>query len=214
MKVTFEYNKEKDIWCILNRGKSSSNNNSPFATKVYEKLIQEYGDSPTEEVVARFVQKYLLEEGINLEKSVAKYQNDWDTIADKYHKIAQQVFEATLTHNITGYLTINNRCPYNIQDNYFFVTVPTLSSQRTTMHELWHFYTWQKFGAEEQNKLGKEKYNDLKESLTVLLNAECRHLLPNGVEDKGYPQHQVLRNKILELWEKNQDIKYVWDNIK
>lgn len=211
MKVTFEYNKEKDIWCILNRGRSGSTNYSQFATKVYQKLIQEYGESPTEETTALFVQKYLSDERISLEESVAKYQKDWDTIADKYHKIAQQVFGVTLVNDITGYLTINNRCPYNIQGNYFFVTVPTLSSRRTTMHELWHFYTWQRFGADAEEKLGKQKYHDVKEAFTVLINVECKDLLPYGVTDNGYPQHKELREKILELWQNERDIDKLWE---
>jgi hypothetical protein len=78
------------------------------------------------------------------------------------------------------------------------------------MHELWHFYTWEKFGPDEPTRLGAEKYNDLKESLTVLLNIECQHLLPEGDMDKGYPQHQDLRLRIMELWKQNPDIEYVW----
>lgn len=78
------------------------------------------------------------------------------------------------------------------------------------MHELWHFYTWSKFGDNEEQKIGVRKYNDMKEALTVLLNIECKHLLPEGVLDMGYPQHQELRNRISELWKKNPDILYVW----
>lgn len=77
------------------------------------------------------------------------------------------------------------------------------------MHELWHFYTWYKFGFEWEEKLGKEKYNNLKESLTVLLNVECVNLLKEKVYDNGYPQHQELRKNILKIWNKNKDIDYL-----
>jgi hypothetical protein len=40
------------------------------------------------------------------------------------------------------------------------------------MHELWHFYTWYGLGVDQEERLGKEKYNDLKEALTVLINIE------------------------------------------
>jgi hypothetical protein len=81
------------------------------------------------------------------------------------------------------------------------------------MHELWHFYTWYKFGEDEQERLGMEKYNDIKEALTVLLNVECEHLLPEGVTDYGYPQHQELRKEILSLWQENPDIDFIWKKL-
>lgn len=79
------------------------------------------------------------------------------------------------------------------------------------MHELWHFYTWYGLGVDQEEKLGKQKYNDLKEALTVLLNVECNDLLPEGMLDTGYSQHQEIRRTILEFWEKDKDIKKLWD---
>ncbi|MEY2640919.1 MAG: hypothetical protein RL150_312 [Candidatus Parcubacteria bacterium] len=81
------------------------------------------------------------------------------------------------------------------------------------MHKLWHFYTWYAFGSTQEERLGKQKYNDLKEALTALLNVECRDLLPEGVADTGYPQHQELRQQILAYWETDKDtrnlLKYI-----
>ena len=79
------------------------------------------------------------------------------------------------------------------------------------MHELWHFYTWYELGSHWVEKLGTSKYNELKESLTVLLNIECGDLLPAGIQDIGYPQHQDLRNKILQYWEKDRNMKNLWN---
>ena len=79
------------------------------------------------------------------------------------------------------------------------------------MHELWHFYTWYSLGINQVEKLGKEKYNDLKEALTVLLNVEFRDLLPEGIIDAGYPQHKELRDKILKFWEKDRNIINLWN---
>ncbi len=63
---------------------------------------------------------------------------------------------------------------------------------------------------EWEQKLGAEKYNELKEALTVLLNVECRDLLPSGIIDRGYPQHQELRQRILELWSKDRNMDNLW----
>jgi hypothetical protein len=62
MIIDFQYNKEKDIWCILNKGKSSNNSKSP--TKIYEKLVSFCGDNPTEANTSVFIDKYIFDENI------------------------------------------------------------------------------------------------------------------------------------------------------
>jgi len=211
MKVTFSYDKQKDIWCLVNYGKGSMNSNTP--TKVYEKLVALYGENPSEENVSDFIDSYLKENEIDIGNYVLDYQNKWDQIADTYNKKSESIFGVSLEKNITVYLTINNRCPYNIGESHFFVSVPAYSMLKTAMHELWHFYTWYKFGAEQAEKLGVQKYNDLKEALTVLLNVEYKDLLTQGVVDAGYSQHAELRSKILEYWEKDRNINNLWNYI-
>ncbi|MFA6386452.1 MAG: hypothetical protein WCW04_01650 [Candidatus Paceibacterota bacterium] len=212
MKLTFKYNQDKDIWCLLNKGKSSIN--SPYPTKVYKELEKEFGENPSEKDIKLFVEKYISNNNLNIKDFVEKYQKDWDSISGEYQKIAEKIFKASLPKDIIAYLTINNRCPYNIKDNFFFVSIPDeLHLRKIVMHELWHFYTWYKFGYIWESKIGKEKYNELKESLTVLLNIECKNLLSESIIDKGYPQHKELREKILKLWEKTKDIDKVWDSL-
>lgn len=211
MKITFEYNKEKDIWCLLNKGKSSNNSSSP--TKVYEQLVAEYGDNPTQEETATFIENYATKNGLDFEQYAEKYQKDWEVIADEYHKRAEAVFGTSLPNDVRAYLTVNNRCPYSIQDNMFFVSVSSTTQKETAMHELWHFYTWYGLGTDQEAKLGKVKYNDLKEALTVLLNVECGDLMIEGKTDKGYPQHTELRQEILNFWEKEKNIHKLWEYI-
>ncbi len=211
MKVTFEYDKEKDIWCLLNKGKSSTH--SQNMTKQYEQLIEKYGDMPTDEVVGTFINDYLLGKNISIEKYTNLYQKDWDSVSEEYHRRAEEIFGIKLPTDIKAYLTINSRCPYNIEENYFFVTVPAYDyiARRTVMHELWHFYTWYGLGPNQVERLGSQKYGDLKEALTVLLNVEYKDLLPGGIEDTGYPQHKELREKVLKFWEKDRDIVKLWE---
>lgn len=209
MRLTFTYDKEKDIWCLLNKGKSSNNSQSP--TKVYEQLVAAAGENPTPKQTSEFIDRYLAENNIDLDARIRELENSWAKLADEYQTRAEQIFGTTLSADITVYLTINNRCPYDITNNSFFVSLSNESPTRTIMHELWHFYTWYGLGAGELEKLGNEKYNDLKESLTVLLNIECKDLLPEGVEDIGYPQHAELRKRIVELWSEEKDIRKVWE---
>ncbi len=207
MKVTFAYDKEKDIWCLLNKGKSSSN--SQTSTKVYEQYLAAFGESLNEETASSFIDIYLAEKGIDIKEHVLKYQREWDKVSEEFEKKATAIFGVSLPCDVTAFLTINNRNPYSIKDNSFFVSVPGYV-RKTVMHELWHFYTWYGFGEGEEERLGKQKYNDLKESLTVLLNLECGDLLPQGILDNGYPQHQELREQIVQFWNKDRSMNNLW----
>jgi len=211
MKLTFQYNKNKDTWCLLNKGKSSNNNPNP--TKVYVLLTSRYGEHPTNEETSIFIDDFLLENDIQIESYIEIYRQEWAMVANEYHRRAEAIFNVSLPHDVTAYLTINNRNPYSIPDNLFYVTVPRDTVRKTVMHELWHFYTWYGLGTEQENLLGKDKYNTAKEALTVLLNIECADLLPAGISDEGYPQHQELRKNILDIWQSEKNIQSLWKKI-
>ncbi len=209
MQINFTYDKEKDVWCLLNKGKSSNNSQNP--TKQYKQLVEKYGENPTIENTAVFIDEYIIENNIDILKCMDEFQKDWEIISDNFQKRAEVIFNTSLPDNIIAYLTINSRCPYNVQDNFFYVSLESVKAKNIIMHELWHFYTWYGLGAEQEERLGKQKYNDLKEALTVLLNVECKDLLPDGVIDTGYPQHQEIREQILKYWEKDRNIKNLWN---
>lgn len=209
MKISYTYNKNKDIWCLLKKGKSS--NHSPQATETYEQLIKSYGDNPTKEEVSEFIDDFFIKNEIDPYKIADGYQKEWDLISDEFKNIAENIFNISLPDNIKAYLTINQRSPYSIENNFFYISLHNTSPRRVTMHELWHFYTWYGIGINQEEKLGSQKYNNLKESLTVLLNTECKNLLPEGVLDKGYPQHKETREKISKFWDKNKNIFDLWE---
>lgn len=212
MKVTFKHDLEKDVWCLLAKGKSSIN--FPTPTKIYSELEKEFGENPTEDNTKIFIKNFIHENNIDIDNNLKIFQRDWDSISDEFQKRAERIFGLSLADDATAYLTINDRCPYKIKENLFFVRIKEkLLVRKTTMHELWHFYTWYKFGVVWENKIGKERYNDVKESLTILLNIECADLLPEGIVDKGYPQHKELREEILKLWGETGDIGKVWKHL-
>lgn len=211
MKVTFRYDKHKDVWCLLNYGKGSNNSQKP--TTQYGQLVTVYGGNPTTEDAVAFVDAYIIENEIDILEKIEIFQKDWEDIQPEFQKRAEIIFNTSLPQDITAYLTINSRCPYRIQENFFFVSMQPNQIRKIIMHELWHFYTWYGLGAKQEEVLGIQKYNDLKEALTVLLNVECNDLLPNNVTDIGYPQHQDLRKQILEYWKKDKNIKNLWGSL-
>lgn len=211
MKVNFIYDKGKDVWCLLNKGKSSNNSQNP--TKQYELLVEKYGENPTPEDAALFVNQYIEENKIDVSGRINFLEQEWQSISQAFQARAEAIFGISITKDIDAYLTINSRCPYSIHDNFFYVSIQSNQSRRTLMHELWHFYTWYGLGEDQEGRLGKQKYNDLKESLTVLLNIECKDLLPEGVLDMGYPQHSEIRQRVVEHWHKDKNIHNLWNHL-
>lgn len=213
MELKFTYDEDEDAWCILNFGKSSEN--SYYTTSIYKKLIEKHGSDATEEEVAEFIKEYVKNNKYSSKECIENYTNLFGSIKNRYQEIAERVFGVKIDYEITAYLTLNQRYPYGIEEKCFFVPFPEDPkdvSNSVAVHELWHFYTWHKFGSEKKNKVDSRKYNDIKESLTVLLNIECKELM-DGKEDVGYSRHQKMRKEILRLWNEKKDIDYVWDNI-
>lgn len=211
MKVFFQYNREKDVWSLLSKGRGSNNSQTP--TKQYEQLVATFGENPTEETTSTFIEKYINDNNFDIQKFIEKYQKDWDIIANEYQKRAEAIFGISLPNDVIGYLSVNSRCPYSIENNYFLVSFSSVLPRGIVMHELWHFYTWYKFGINEEQKLGKQRHNDLKEALTVLLNLECKELFFDGLSDMGYLQHQELRREIVRLWKRGGDIVKLWERL-
>ena len=60
--------------------------------------------------------------------------------------------------------------------------------------------------------LSKLTYNDIKESLTELLNLEFSDLM-NGKRDEGYLQHQDMRAEIQKMWLVQKDIKVIIEKL-
>ncbi|MFA6295306.1 MAG: hypothetical protein WC666_02680 [Candidatus Paceibacterota bacterium] len=211
MKVNFSYNEDKDIDCLLSKG-GGSQNQPGSKTKTYEALLAYTSDLGNREIVSEFVRKFIRDNKLDPQRDVLTIQKNWDSIGERFEKCAERVFGVSIMDTISAYLTITGRFPYRLDERYFYVSARKTNVNAVAMHELWHFYTWHKFGREVERKIGMEKYNDIKEALTVLLNIECSELMCGEI-DKGYPQHQELRNKITDIWNKNKDVDEVWNDV-
>lgn len=208
MQVNFSYNEDRDVECLITKGPGSTN--SPGQqTATYKKLLTYTNEATNPEKVCDFVREYLAEGNINPTTTAQALKNNWDLIGKEFEQRAEKVFGLCIKDEITAFLTIAGRFPYNIRGKYFFVSMKSTDANLIAMHELWHFYTYRKFES-AIDKIGYEKFNDLKESLTVLLNIECPDLM-KGEIDNGYTQHQQLRKTISSVWLETKDIQKVWE---
>lgn len=207
MNITFKYDIDKDVENFV---KSTKSVNSKEPTKLFLLFSGEF-DKPTdinELDVKKFVEYYLQKNNINTQEKTDELQKRWDIVEGQSIARLERIFKIKYPANVvTAYLTTNERCTYNTKENYFFVNLNNAQSNRTVIHELFHFYTWYAIHEELTNKgVTAIQYNDIKESLTDLLNIEFKDLL-DGAVDKGYPQHQDMRAKIRDLWKTEKDIK-------
>ncbi len=204
-RVVFKYDIEKDVDNFI-RGLESINNPQP--TKQHLEFFEIYGQDLDREKVRVFLKERAEKEKIDFNEKTQSIESDWNRIEKIFFTRAEEMFGITLPDPIIGYLSLNSRCTYNWRENYFFVSVYTSDPIRTVMHELLHFYTHRKY----TSIIPEEKFNDIKEALTVLLNTDFKDLM-GEFEDKGYPQHAELREKIVSLGKEDKKLDEVIQNL-
>ena len=211
MELYVAYDIEKDIENIIN-GTKSVNNKQP--TKFQSLFAQKHGNHFEAAKLRIFIREQDEVLGLDIKKGIISVESKWKNIESSFTERVEKIFGTSYpSSKITVYLTHNERCTYNISKNYFFVKIGTEFSNNVIMHELLHFYTWHVFGKSLLDKgVSKLLYNDIKESLTQLLNMEFLDLL-NGKIDDGYPQHKEMRSEVARLWVKYKDIEKVVSEI-
>jgi hypothetical protein len=204
MKLHFVYNLEKDIENFIN-GTRAVNSKKP--TKFQIAFSEKYGDDFEAKKVKAYIEEQDKINDFDPNKEIVAIEQRWKIAEPIFIERAEKIFGISYPAPIiTVYLTHNERCTYNIEQNYFFVRIGSEFSNNTIMHELLHFYTWHAFGKKLLDEgFSKLAYNDIKESLTELLNLEFSDLL-NGKPDTGYPQHQELRTQICEMWLEEKEL--------
>jgi hypothetical protein len=204
MELHFSYNIDKDVENIM-KSTQAVNNRRP--TKFQELFMQKHGSDFSFEKVKRFIVERQEVERFRMKEEIATLEEKWRPIETSFIERTEKVFGINYpSPYITAYLTHNERCTYNIDENYFFVKIRSEFSNNIIMHELFHFYTWQAFGRRLlQEGFSKGVYNDIKESLTEILNLEFSDLM-NGKIDKGYPQHQTMRAEVRKLWSEQENL--------
>lgn len=200
MKIIFKYDINKDVENII---KTSKAKNDSSLTQTQLKYVEKYGDQFESKKVKEFI--HSISDGAEIDRALLSIQKDWLNIEQPFVEKTEQMFGITYPYpEVTAYLSHNERCGYNTKENYFFVNVNSKFPTKTIMHELLHFYTWHTFG-----DIG----NDLKESLTELLNIEFKEVMGNAV-DNGYPQHADMRKKVAKVWSETKDLKKVIERLR
>ena len=204
MDVFFSYDPTRDAQNIL-RGLRSVNN--PRPSRIEALYLARFPGRPDASTAKRFIKEYIQKRELNIDAALSGIVTRWQQVSPIVIPRIEEVFRCHYPHrHVDAYLTIDTRCTYNVQENYFFLSIQGLDTNLTVMHELFHLYTWHAFRQFdlERRFLG-DHFNAVKEALTVLLNVEFQDLL-HGAVDRGYPQHAALRMLISNSWNESNDL--------
>ncbi len=200
--VSIKYDIEKDIENFFIVSRSI---NSLKTTKLNKEYQDIYGEDVNEVKVKEFLQSKINDFSTNFEKKSKDFETLWAPLEKSFFAKCEELFDIKIPVPITGYITLNERCGYNWEKSYFFVSYFSKQPTATIMHELLHFYTHRKF---ENDFTDKRSFNEIKEALTVLLNTEFKELMGEFV-DLGYEQHQDLRKEILKMRESGMSVSEI-----
>jgi len=205
-QVIFKFDKEKDLHNIWETCNFSSDwfdfkkTINPAVLKIAEN--KEFEECK-QEIEQHFESIY--NSGL-IEIFVDALNKSWNNINNEFFKRLENIMKKPIVaEEFTGYLTLMGRCPYNIKENWFMTSFfrPLPQSLITAAHEIMHLQFHHHFWKDIEAKITKEKTDDLKEALTVLLNLEFKDLF--FVEDRGYEPHKELRGFISNEWKKHKD---------
>ena len=201
------YDKDKDLENFL---KGLRSNNNPTPTKLHQEFFEKHGKALDEHVLADFLGEKA--RATNIHTKTREINFVWQKIGEEFTHRTEEFFGMTLLP-VRAFVTTNQRCTYNVSERYFFIYAESKSPANILMHELLHFYTHDAF-YEKLIATGTsaQEFNDIKESLTELLNVEFVDLMGVAI-DKGYPQHALMRTRVRHLWQESRDMAKVVDGL-
>ena len=224
LNLSFSYSREKDALNWVNTAKDT---NPPFGfsyeasvspisekllkdiirldkNKAVDKVLEYFSDNRRQKLKEEFIQYYI--DALN---------DHWTKYGDKLAEKLEKIFGKFKKQKCDSFVTTLYICDYNYEENYFYLSLYHSLAKNFTIiaHELSHFLFYDYFqNYLKEKSVSENKFQDLKESATVLLNTEeFKNLLL--IEDAGYAPHQKLREFILLSWNKNKNLKKTIDDI-
>ncbi|TSC94534.1 MAG: hypothetical protein Athens101410_768 [Parcubacteria group bacterium Athens1014_10] len=221
-KVEFKYDISKDGWNILR-----VIDTPPFFDKedkskcligidksLVEKVKKEKDLLIKKQIIKNYLANFLEKEKKLIKGKIKSFSQEWNKINNTYFDKLSFVLNITIPKNniYTAYLTNAGSCPFNVPEGWFMVRIKDEKVDAIAAHEIMHIEFVRAYGFFCKDLgLPQKRFNDLRESLTVLLNEEFEGILSRP--DYGYKEHKDLRNQIIGLWRKDKNIKHLIKNV-
>jgi len=217
-KIKFAYDLKKDTWSWVLIAKDKDvwglnwrNQIAHISDELLEK-IEKADFSQAKEIVEDYIKKDPKTEYKNkiIDAEIQALEKSWSVVEKDYFAILSNITQKPIfTDKFGCYFTTGFMCPYNDKENWFMVSMwhSTPFSIMTICHEVMHlqFLHYYKDYLEKTG-LNNNQIEDLKESLTFLLNEpEFDKIILS--QDNGYPEHEKLREQLKNIWSKNKDFQ-------
>lgn len=163
----------------------------PFPEEFKEDLKLAKDDKEADKIISDFLSAFPKKRKEEIHSSIKEFEKYWKRNRNKTLKILKDTYGKNVPFGrLTVYMTTIPICPYNFEKKWFMVFYKASVEKKLdiVMHELNHFMFLKYFG-DLRDDLGLEKFETLKESLTVLTNPQ----------EEGYPAHKELRAVIAGL---------------
>ncbi|MEI6228865.1 MAG: hypothetical protein WCP11_02505 [Candidatus Saccharibacteria bacterium] len=138
-----------------------------------------------------------------------RFQQSFQSACDKMVAV---IGRPLYRDDFTIYLTTFPRCPYHYEIGAVYEFIGWKGSLETFLHELCHFqfiHYWYKNPKSPISKLSYEDFDYLKESLTMILDADFYPLISKP--DNGYPMHKKFRGELTKFWDTNKNFDELVD---
>lgn len=205
VRVEFKFDIEKDLWNCWHKSNWKSSWMDFQINPEIKKICEGKDFVECKKELLNHLSK--LQNSEIIEIVIKSTENAWRVIEKKFFEKMDSLMKNNFDENIFAYLTTLGICPYNPDEPSFmfslFYSLPKIL--QTCGHEIMHLYFHKFYWKKIEDKIGKEKTSDLKESLTVLLNLEFSDLF--FAQDTGYDYHKELREFISENWKKEKDFE-------
>lgn len=214
LNVAFKFDPTREIVTlkVAMGAPDTSMKTTPFGQMAEEAGI----DISSKTEVVGFVEGIIKNKQIDMDSKIAKFEAEWRPHEERVQTVFSKMFSTPGTDqlkwspgNMTAYLTLAQRCPYNTNEKYYFLSIGSKSPIEISLHEIMHFYSHQLLQPKFVKAGIPEKHQDFKEALTVLLNEKFGDIME--YDDAGYPQHQKLRSWIKEQYSAGQSVVEITD---
>jgi hypothetical protein len=216
-RVSFNYNVKKDAWSWVLIAKSRRRLKE--LKKDWQKEVEFIPKKLLDKILIknRKASEYLVynhlishpKKSIRqlvIKKQLLSLEKVWRKIEKEFFKRLEKITEKpTFIREFKCYLTTGFMCPYDPRDNSFMISMwHSIPWNITTIcHEIFHLQFLHYYEKYCRKYISERKLDNLKEALTFILDTDFNDLLLS--QDKGYPAHKKLREKLKRAWQGDKD---------
>lgn len=182
-KVIFKIDIERDAKNYYDTANFESRWVNDFTRTIRPEILEKLRGKKWEDVknsIISMLRRRYSKDREEIKEKLRNFEKAWKKIEAKYFKKLERITQHKIyAEEFICYITTIGRCPYRPKENWFMVNLFSKPEKAvlTCAHELMHLQFHYYFERKLREKISYEKFHDLKEALTILLNLEFSDIL-------------------------------------